>query len=209
MSLKRLLSKENETDWALWKVEESQDELYKLLNDSTAGPELDQINHPQKRLEWLASRLVIKKLVENLNQEFPGIYKDAFGKPHLYQLPFHISIAHCYPYAVGALHDSLPIGIDIEQPRDKLIRIRDRFLNNNEIKLTGNDINLLCKFWSGKEVLYKIYGRKKLVFKENIHIDIDPSNEHQLIGRVVFGKFDKRYTIKTDYIDGHYISIGN
>ncbi len=204
-----MLSTENETDWALWKVEEPQEVLYKLLNDETAGPELDQITHLQKKLEWMASRLVIKKLVENLNHEFQGIYKDAFGKPHLYQLPYHISIAHCYPYAVGALHKSLPVGIDIEQPRDKLIRISNRFLNSHEIQLTGNDLDLLCKFWSGKEVLYKIYGRKKLVFKEHIHIDIDPSNRQQLLGRVLFGQFDKRYTIKTDYIDGHYISIGN
>jgi len=195
--------------WALWKIEESQESLFQSLNELSLNHELQEIHHPEKKLEWLSSRLVIKKLVEHFGYQFHGIYKDAFGKPHLNQLSYHISIAHCFPFAVGALHKEYPVGIDIEQPRDKLLRIRDRFLSDQEVKVVGTDIGLLCKFWTGKEVLYKIYGRKKLVFREHIHIDIDSEDDGKLIGQILFHQFHQRYTIKTDYIDGHYISIGS
>ena len=51
-----------------------------------------------------------------------------------------------------------------ERPREKLLRIRDRFLNNDEAATVGADLDLLCRYWAGKEVLYKIYGRKNVTF---------------------------------------------
>ncbi|GJM27865.1 MAG: hypothetical protein DHS20C17_05000 [Cyclobacteriaceae bacterium] len=209
MPLQRLHSVDNQSFWALWKIEESQDELWQLLNGASEPLELKQIHHPQKKLEWLASRLVIQSLVESMQTTFSGIYKDAFGKPHLYRLPFHISIAHCFPFAVAALHKNCSIGIDIEQPRKKLLGIRDRFLNSREAQVAGNDLDLLCKFWTGKEVLYKIYGRKKLIFKEHMHIDLDPVDKQRLSGQITFEEFKKNYSIQTDYIEGHYVSIGS
>lgn len=208
MPLLKLNSVSSQSFWALWKVEESQDELSYQLGRDSEYQELMQIHHPQKKLEWLASRLVIQSLVEKMRSPFHGIYKDAFGKPHLYQLPYQISIAHCFPWAVGAIHESCSIGIDIEQPRDKLLHIRDRFLNNKEAEIAGTNLDLLCKFWTGKEVLYKIYGRKKLIFKDHIRIGLDSENEHQLNGQIVFNDFSKNYNIQTDYIHGHYLSIG-
>jgi phosphopantetheinyl transferase len=206
--LLKLDSFSSQSFWALWKIEESREELSYQPGRDSEYLELMQIHQPQKKLEWLASRLIIQSLVEKMESPFHGIYKDAFGKPHLYQLPFQISIAHCFPWAAGAIHKSRSIGVDIEQPREKLLNIRERFLNSTEAEIAGTDLEILCKFWTGKEVLYKIYGRKKLIFKEHIQIGLDPENERQLNGQIVFNDFNKNYNIQTDYIHGHYLSIG-
>ena len=197
------------TTWALWRVDENLETLWQMLNPGVEAQfEFQAIHHPQKKLEWLASRLVIKQLVEHTGVDFKGIYKDAFGKPHLSQLPFHISIAHCFPYAVGALHHTQPVGIDIERPRKKLIRIRDRFLNDIEAARAGSNLQLLCQYWTGKEVIYKIYGRKKLVFRDHIHINLSNGNSDLSMGFINYDQVKHRYHISIQEFEGHYIAIG-
>ena len=206
--LKIELLSEN-TSWALWQVEENLEELWQILNPSPEAQfEYHLIHHPQKKLEWLASRLAIKNLVEYSGVNFQGIYKDAFGKPHLYHCPYHISIAHCFPYAVGALHRTQPVGIDIERPQEKLLRIKDRFLNNTEAADAGVDLNLLCQYWTGKEVLYKIYGRKKLIFRDHIQVQLNNGATDISKGLITFEEFRKSYDLKIHQHDGHYIAIG-
>ena len=198
----------NATSWALWHIDESIDELWHLLNPSAEAQfEYQQIHHQQKKLEWLASRLVIKYLVQQTGQSFHGIYKDAFGKPHLKKTPLHISIAHCFPLAVGAINKLHSIGIDIERPRHKILRIRDRFLNKTESMEVGNDLEKLCKFWTGKEVLYKIYGRKKLIFKEHMEIIQVPGNSDKLDAHINFEGYEASFMIHLKPFNGHLVAF--
>ena len=208
MPLAKVAAINKNAHWALWKIEESIEDLWRLLNPSPeAQIELQQIHHHQKKLEWLASRLVIRYLVKHMGASFHGIYKDAFGKPHLKQTPLHISIAHCFPLAVGAIHQDHAIGIDIERPREKLLRIRDRFLNETEAEQVGNDLEKLCKLWTGKEVLYKIYGRKKLIFKENIEVFQLAGNTGKLDGRINYQGYLASYVIQVERFDGHFVAF--
>ena len=197
------------SSWSLWRVDENLEELWQMLNPGVEAQfEFHAIHHPQKKLEWLASRLVIKNLVEYTGVVFKGIYKDAFGKPHLNRSSFHISIAHCFPYAVGALHQTQPIGIDIERPRNKLLRIRDRFLNDTEAAEAGSNLHRLCQYWTGKEVIYKIYGRKKLVFRDHIHINLSNGTSDLSTGFINFDQVRNKYHIKIQQFEDHYIAIG-
>ncbi len=196
-----------QSSWALWQIEETIEELWQQLNPTAEAQfEYQHIHHHQKKLEWLASRLIIKHLVKSQGDSFFGIYKDAFGKPHLHKLPFHISIAHCFPLAVGAIHQTHSIGIDIERPRKKLLRIRDRFLNQQEAAAAGTDLHTLCKFWTSKEVLYKIYGRKKLIFREHIEVLENIDHPGQLVGNIDYKGFRESYFILIDQFDGHFIA---
>lgn len=196
-----------QSSWALWQIEETIEELWQQLNPTAEAQfEYQHIHHHQKKLEWLASRLIIKHLVKSQGDSFLGIYKDAFGKPHLHKLPFHISIAHCFPLAVGAIHQTHSIGIDIERPRRKLLRIRDRFLNQQEAATAGTDLHTLCKFWTSKEVLYKIYGRKKLIFREHIEVLENIDHPGQLVGKIDYKRFRESYFILIDQFDGHFIA---
>lgn len=208
MPLLKVAAINENAHWALWNIEESIAELWQLLNPSPeAQIELQQIHHHQKKMEWLASRLVIRHLVKHMGASFYGIYKDAFGKPHLKKTPLHISIAHCFPLAVGAIHLHHAIGIDVERPRKKLMRIRDRFLNVNESEQVGSDLEKLCKFWTGKEVLYKIYGRKKLIFKENMEVNQLPGNSCKLNGRINYRGYLASYVIQVERFNGHFVAF--
>ena len=207
MPLHQLKCGEDHMRWAIWQIEETEEELWRrLIPNSESQHEYLAIHHPKKRLEWLASRLVIQSLVTQLGEDYQGIYKDAFGKPHLSQLQLPISIAHCYPIAVGAIHQNTPIGIDIERPRKQLLKIRDRFLNDEEANFAGEDLETLCKFWTGKEALYKVYGRKKLIFRKHIKVSTLKDQPDQLLGRISYGAFKQDYNLRCCRYQGHLIT---
>lgn len=68
-----------QSSWALWQIEETIEELWQQLNPTAEAQfEYQHIHHHQKKLEWLASRLIIKHLVKSQGDSFLGIYKDAF-----------------------------------------------------------------------------------------------------------------------------------
>jgi len=195
--------------WAIWRIDEPIEELGgRLLATPLELSEYESIHHPRKKLEWLASRLLIQHLVEKLGESFTGIYKDAFGKPHLIDLPYSISIAHCFPFAAGIIHKDQSTGIDIEQPRDKLLHIRHKFLSEKEAEVAGTDLETLCKYWTAKEVLYKIYGRKKLIFKEHLEVFENPPGSGNLGGRICYTDFFKEFQIRLHQYQGHYIAYG-
>ncbi|SMD38277.1 Phosphopantetheinyl transferase [Reichenbachiella faecimaris] len=138
--------------------------------------DLDDL-HPKKRLEFLASRQLIQQMCEELDIAYMGIQKDEFGKPHLIESGFQISISHSYPMVACAIHPSEPCGIDIESIRPQLLKIRHKFLNTAELKYCGDDLNKLCLHWSAKEALYKIHGRKSLAFSEQLALTKIDSEE--------------------------------
>ena len=122
-----------QSSWALWQIEETIEALWKELNPSSEAQfEYQHIHHHQKKLEWLASRLVIKHLVEQLVESFLGIYKDAFGKPHLTQTP--LSYFHSSLFSISSRgHSPTPVQLVLilSGLRKKLLRIRDPVSQTN------------------------------------------------------------------------------
>lgn len=131
--------------------------------------ELDHL-HPKKKLEFLTSRRLIETMCREVNVDYRGIRKDEFGKPYLVDSDYHISISHSYPMVACALHPTKPCGIDIESARSQLLKIRHKFLNPQELEFCGEDLDKLCIHWAAKEALYKIYGRKRLIFAEQLAV---------------------------------------
>ncbi|MCB0487196.1 MAG: hypothetical protein KDC99_01905 [Cyclobacteriaceae bacterium] len=126
---------------ALWHITESEDELKSLaLNEE--WPE--DIVSPLKRLEWLSGRILIGSLAKHQGIQYSGIVKDQFGKPFLKDSAYQISLSHSYPYVAAQIHPSLSVGIDIEQPKDKLLRIASRVLDPIELEDAGTDIVKHC-----------------------------------------------------------------
>lgn len=154
---------------ALWHITEDENYLADQLKP-TACP--TKIISPQKRLEWLAGRLLLRHLVHSSGLIYHGIEKDAFGKPFLKNHDHHISLSHSYPYVAAQINPSHSVGIDIEQPKEKLLRIAPRILDSTEQENAGNDIIKHCVYWSAKEVLYKIYGKRGLLFTN--HLKLQP-----------------------------------
>lgn len=157
--------------WCLWEITETEDEIRNKVYLSSEGKsELERVGHLTKRKERLAARACIQELAEAMSIPYNGIFKDDHNKPHLIGHKHQISISHSYPFAVGIIHKQLPVGIDIEKPTDKLIRLGYRFLNKDELQNAGADSKKLCVYWTGKEAIYKLNGKRGLIFKQDIRI---------------------------------------
>lgn len=169
MPLSKIVWTEKQSGWALWYINEDEKTL-----SQAALPDVcpEDIVSPFKRLEWLAGRLLIRTLVEKAGLIYKGLYKDKFGKPFLCEYDHSISLSHSYPYVAAQLDQFHPVGIDVEQPKEKLLKIAHRVLNEEEIKDAGTNIQKHCIYWCAKESLYKIYGKRGLAFSE--HMSIQP-----------------------------------
>lgn len=153
----------------IWEIEESTEELMAGYDDA----ELEKIKHyhPNKKAEHIASRQLIESLCQEMDIPFHGICKDSHGKPHLIDSQHHISLSHSYPKIAALINLDEPCGIDIEQPRDQLLRVSHKFLNEDELAQCQDDLERLCVYWCAKESIYKMHGRTNLSFKQNIFID--------------------------------------
>ncbi|HBH22698.1 MAG TPA: 4-phosphopantetheinyl transferase [Cytophagales bacterium] len=157
--------------WCMWEITESLEQLEQnVILSEESKEELSLVHHPTKRKESLASRRCLQEIFKDLGESYYGIVKDEYNKPHLVGHKYHISISHSSPFAVAILHKKLPVGIDIEKPQDKLLKVAPRFLNNWEYEDAGEDINKLCVYWAGKEAIYKLKGKRNLSFREDIRI---------------------------------------
>jgi 4'-phosphopantetheinyl transferase len=174
----------NSHTWALWKIEEDENTLAIQLSSDERIP--DSISNSKKRLEWFAGRLLVKNLIEKLGIAFQGVTKDEFGKPFLKGSAYQLSLSHSYPYVAASVHKELSVGIDLEQPKTKLLRIAPRVLNINELEDAGENVTKHCIYWCAKETLIKVYGKKDLTLAE--HLKITPfslEKQGHLIGRII------------------------
>jgi 4'-phosphopantetheinyl transferase EntD len=188
--------------YAIWKVTEGIDELKSLANEvpNLNLPDKD-ISNEIKQIEWIAGRLLLASLVIDRGYAYHGIYKDEFGKPFLKDNHCQISLSHSYPFVVAIIHEDQAVGIDVEQPKDKILRIAPKFLSEEEQVSCGDDISLLCTYWCAKEALYKLYGKKKLIFKEHLAVDYRRFHgENLLFGKVIVNGASSRHALQVEKI---------
>ena len=113
------------TRLAIWKIEES--EIY--FSDTI--PLQREITHPHKRLQHLAGRYLLRFLFPSF--PYSDIQIAATKKPFLTNEQFHFSISHCADYAAAIVSSTHRVGIDIEVPTEKVLRIAHKFLSEKEI----------------------------------------------------------------------------
>jgi len=163
---------DSDTEFALWKIEEQAEELYSQLQlDENEQAQYARLSLNKRHLHWLGVRVLLRTML-NTN-EFIDCRIDGHGKPYLVTIPYHISLSHSFDYAAVMMSKSRPVGIDIEQVRDKVERIADKFMRPAEMEFIGNDdrINQLYACWCAKEAVYKCYGHKEVSFADNISLE--------------------------------------
>ena len=172
----------------IWKIEET--EQFFLSN----VPVNTEVSHPHKRLQHLAGRFLLRFLFPGFPYELIRIADTR--KPFLANEEYHFSISHCGDYAAAIVSKSKRVGIDIEIPSPKIERIKNKFLNENELNewkgINGSWQNPLTKesisddlqkekfytqpialqnltmLWSAKEAVFKWYGDGGVDFSEHI-----------------------------------------
>ena len=160
----------------VWKIEEPEIfflERVKLYENEWLR--LSEISHPQKRLEWLSSRLCMKELLKITNNVRVESLNNTNGKPYLTNNPHYISYTHSNFYSAAIASRSFEVGIDIEYLKHKRnLRTRFLFMNDRELAFfdATPEFELFLLIWSAKETIYKLYGQG-VAFKNNILIDLD------------------------------------
>ncbi|WP_295767867.1 4'-phosphopantetheinyl transferase superfamily protein [uncultured Mucilaginibacter sp.] len=158
-----------DTEFALWRIEEEAGSLYHQLqlNDEEKAF-VEQLANGKRHLHWLATRVLLRTMLHT--NEYIDCKIDVHGKPYLVNLPYHISLSHSFDYAAVMISRSRPVGIDIEQVKQKVERIAPKFLTPAERAVIDaqHTINQLYVCWCAKEAIYKCYGQKEVSFLDNI-----------------------------------------
>lgn len=151
-----LQDKTNDTQWAVWKVEESLEALLALLPDARrvcCEQELLQFASERRKIEWLSVRVLLYFMLKEDKQ----IGYSSEGKPFLTDDSFFISISHTKGYVAVILNTKTPVGIDIEQYGKRVHKVFDRFIRPDEqVEAYQGDTTwggLL--HWSAKETVFK------------------------------------------------------
>ncbi len=196
----------------IWHITETLDQLLQLISLSdNQHKEMSLYKVDKKKLEWLSGRILIKLLAAQFDINFEGIVKDEHGKPSLINSKCEISLSHSYPYVAAIIDKTQDVGIDIEQPKEKLNKIAHRFLAKSELEFIKNDTIMLCKAWCAKETLYKIYGKRGLIFSENLLLETyDHAPTGTITGNIIVNGSTKKHNLEfrvtEDYVLTYNVS---
>jgi len=167
------------TRLGVWKIEETE-EFFK-----GNVPQHRDVTHPHKRLQHLAGRFLLQFLFPDFPYEMIQIADTR--KPFLPDEQYHFSISHCGDYAAAIVSRDRRVGIDVEIPVEKILRIQDKFLSDKEKQwaignsstiaqgqlaneFTIHDSRLTTLLWSAKEAIFKWYAEGGVDFRREIHL---------------------------------------
>jgi phosphopantetheinyl transferase len=156
---------------AVWRYDEPSDFFQeRIIFNAYDEAQLASISHPDKQREWLASRYMVRFLVGH--PEAIEMDKDEFGRPRLRNVSGYVSLSHCKQYASAIYHPKKRVGVDVEPYGPTVKKIAHKFLFPKELKhIEGpNELDFMLLYWSAKETLYKLHGKKGLAFRERILI---------------------------------------
>jgi phosphopantetheinyl transferase len=194
MALYKSLTVNKTTKVLIWKIEESISELQEgiLLSENSAT----RLNSMKSELHQKGF-VSIRHLLKEVGYTDADLIYDEYGKPHLKDGKF-ISITHSYNFTAIIISDDLHVGIDIEKQREKILKIAHKFTPFEEYKTIANVDALISKLtivWGAKESLYKIYGKKKLLFLHHIYIEDFKFSDEKTTGEIRYNGENTTYNI--------------
>jgi 4'-phosphopantetheinyl transferase len=153
---------------AVWLITESLSEILNIASVYIQGVKIPEyIHHPDKKIEWLASRLALKFCCDLMNIPYHGTYRTDTGQPLLVGNKAHISVSHSVEFAAIILDTDRKVGIDIEKISDKVEKVANKYLQDDERESTFERLTLK---WSIKEAVYKVSDHNQLSLKDDIQI---------------------------------------
>lgn len=156
----------------------------------------------KRDIETHGKNYLINKLLDK-NVE---IKYDDKGKPYLEDDNRHVSISHSHNKLAIIINEYESTGIDIELIRDKVLKIKHKFLSDSELNDANNDVNKLLIYWAAKETLYKIYGLKEVDFIE--HLFVKPFTKHNLgtiIGTIALANVHETFYLNYQLLDDYVL----
>ncbi len=159
------------------------------------------IRHPQKRLEFLASRSLKNSIFPNSELLF-----DSTGGPYIKGEGF-LSLSHNKSY-VALIHSrEFRVGIDLECIREKAMQVSSRFCSGEESEFfdqtSPRDMSLL---WSYKETLFKLSDRVGLSLINDIHVY---KNGQKTLGSVKFSDSTRHFELEYIEQNNNFITFNS
>jgi len=199
---------ENDYTLVVWRLTESEDLFYPFKKHFSASPEkLDKIKVDQRRKEWLCSRYLGWSIAKEIEGQCDGIWSDDHNKPHIKNSKLQISISHAKPFVTVLVHKKRSCGADIEEKKEKLKKLAPKFLTSNELNQAKGSLASLAIAWGAKEAIYKLYGRKQLIFKENIFLyNLDTIRESgEIYSYLKVAKKENKFILKYEQFENHIL----
>jgi len=169
---------------AIWKITEDYNTL--LSRITLTREELDmleRITHMPRKIEWLSVRVLLNEMTD---KEL-SIYYNENRKPFIKGNSYYISISHSRDLTSILLSRERKVGIDLEYMSHRIGSISNRFINENEVITTDEEMRKyhLYIHWCAKEALYKICDKQDINFRDNLTIEpFQPFEKGELRGRV-------------------------
>jgi 4'-phosphopantetheinyl transferase len=199
---------DDDMEFALWKIEEKAEDLYNQLQLSEEEKAyVEQIGNGKRHLHWLGTRVLLRKML--ITNDYIDCKVDEHGKPYLVTLPYHISLSHSFDYAAVMISKKHPVGIDIEQVKDKVERIAHKFMRPAELAFINKEYTIqhLYACWCAKEAIYKCNGEKEVSFADDILLK--PFNfEHHGIIDAHLHKGEKSIDYEVGYLQYEDYMVG-
>jgi 4'-phosphopantetheinyl transferase len=153
-----------------------------------------------REIETLGKNFLLAHLTSDTTQL---IYDDK-GKPHLANDSRHLSISHSHDRLVIIINEKEETGIDIELLRDKVLKIKHKFLSISELSDANDDVEKLLIYWAAKETLYKIYGLKEVDFIKHLAVDPFMKQTHgKLNGFINLSNFNASFELNYQLVDNY------
>jgi phosphopantetheinyl transferase len=157
------------------------------------------ISKTDKKREWKGARVAIKSALDCISLPYPGFFKDEHGKSHPMDGYGFVSLTHTKGIAAAIFHKDMPVGIDLDFVREKVVRLGPKFLNESEIQFLNNDPALYTIAWSAKESIFKCQGKRGISLKRNILLEPFNIQDKVIVGKVHQSEFsDHFYNVKVE-----------
>ncbi len=153
----------------IWKITEPENFFLQFVIP------VKQIRHTEKRIQHLAANYLLTQLFPGFPQA--DIQTGYADKPFLPSAKYFFSLAHTNNFAAALVSTKKNVGIDIEPVSEKPNRLKNKFLQEAEIKnilqksfLTGTTDTRMTMAWCTKEAVYKWWGKGGIFLKNDMQI---------------------------------------
>lgn len=199
---------ENEAEIAVWKIEETEEELKALC--SVPNDEMEEIS-------WIKSeslrkqRLAVRALLDEMFDEKVYLSHHDNGKPFLENMVTNISITHTDKYVAVILHETEDVGIDIESLDRDFSAVELKALSEDEIDDLDDDKMeknfQLAIYWCAKEAIFKKISKYNVDFAEQIEIEKFRNNEEGELEATFIHKdgYEEEYKLEYITFDRHLL----
>lgn len=198
---------DEKTSFALWKIEETAEELYKQLQlDDREKEYLETLNNGKRNLHWLGTRVLLRKMLNT--DHYIDMAVDEHGKPYVKNFPHHISLSHSVDYAAVMISENRSVGIDIEIIKEKIERVAKKFLSQEELGFIDekNKIAHLYICWCAKEAVYKLQGKRNVSFLDDIRLyPFDCCTKGILEAKLLVEGGEKAFTVNYEQFENYML----